>query len=158
MSKKHTPAPKAERRPRRAATPRAHRKIAESQKGAAAEQPAISVKVTANVDVHITLICGGITNVKTPIAIGARYDGLPFAGPTGAFDRLLDSWLTRGADLGIIGSALGLLFPINLKQYHKAGKVRARNLILAGMGEPGRFAQDSLRFLMSNIVVAVNSM
>jgi hypothetical protein len=93
-----------------------------------------------------------------PIAIGARYDGLAFAGPTAAFDRLLDSWMTRAVDLGIIGSALGLLFPINLQQYHKAGKVKAKNLILVGMGEPGRFAQDSLQFIISNVVVAVKAM
>jgi hypothetical protein len=50
------------------------------------------------------------------------------------------------------------LFTINFAQYHKNKEVKAKNLILAGMGEPGRFAQDSLRLLMSNIVVAVKSM
>src|SRR5580704_2976875 len=119
---------------------------------------ATSSAAPRDICVRITLICGGITNVATPIAIGARYDGLAFAGPTAAFDRLLDSWMTRAVDFGIIGSALGLLFPIRLEQYHKAGTVKAQNLILAGMGEPGRFAQDSLQFLMSNIVVAVKAM
>jgi len=113
---------------------------------------------TSAVNVHIRLICGGITKVKAPIAIGARYDGLPFAGPTAAFDRLLDSWMTRAVDLGIIGSALGLLFPIDLEQYHQARKVKAKTLILVGMGEPGRFAPDSLQFITSNIVVAVKAM
>jgi hypothetical protein len=42
--------------------------------------------------------------------------------------------------LGIIGSKLGQLF------------------LLAGMGEPGRFAQDDLRFLLSNITIAVKSL
>lgn len=111
-----------------------------------------------DVCLRITLVHGGITNVPTPVAIGARYDGLSFAGPTAAFDRLLDSWMTRAVDLGIIGSALGLLFPINVEQYHKRGLIKAENLILAGMGEPGRFAQDSLQFLMSNVVVTVKAM
>jgi predicted DNA-binding ArsR family transcriptional regulator len=109
-------------------------------------------------DVHIRLVCGGITNVEVPVVIGARYDRLAFAGPTKAFDQLLDSWMTRAVDLGIIGSELGQLFPINLELFHKAGKLKARNLLLAGMGEPGRFAQDSLRFVFSNIVVAVKAM
>jgi hypothetical protein len=65
-------------------------------------------------DVKITLVWGGLTNVKAPVVVGARYDGLAFAGPTKVFDRLLDSWLTRAVDLGILGSALGQLFPINL--------------------------------------------
>jgi hypothetical protein len=113
---------------------------------------------TRDVEVQITLICGGITNVKAPVVIGARYDGLAFAGPTKAFDRLLDSWLTRAVDLGIIGSALGQLFLINLEQFQQVGKMKAGNLLLAGMGEPGRFAQDSLQFLISNVVVAVKTM
>ncbi len=113
---------------------------------------------TPDLDVHITLVCGGLTNVKVPVVIGARYDGLAFAGATKAFDQLLDSWLTRAVDLGIIGSALGQLFPINLEQYHKAGKMNARNLLLAGMGEPGRFAQDGLQFIFSNIVVTIKAM
>jgi hypothetical protein len=108
--------------------------------------------------VDITLIWGGLTNVKTPVVIGARYDGLDFTGPTKIFDRLLDSWLTRAVDLGIMGSALGQLFPINLELYHKEGKLNARNLLLAGMGEPGRFAQDGLEFIFSNIVVAMKAM
>ncbi len=112
----------------------------------------------SEIEVRITLVCGGLTNVKAPVVIGARYDGLPFAGPTKQFDRALDMWLTRAVDLGIIGSALGQLFPIELKQFHKAGKLRAKTLLLAGMGEPGRFAQDSLRFIFSNIFVAIKAM
>jgi len=112
----------------------------------------------SKVTVHITLIGGGITNAKTPIAIGARYDGLAFAGPTAAFDRMLGGWLTRAVDIGIIGSALGQIFTINFAQYHKSKGLKAKNLILAGMGEPGRFAQDSLQLLISNIVVTVKSL
>jgi hypothetical protein len=106
-------------------------------------------------DVNITLICGGLTNVKAPVIVGARYDGLAFAGPTKIFDRLLDSWLSRAVDLGIIGSALGQLFPINLEQFHKAGKLNAGTLLLAGMGEPGRFAEDGVRFIFSNIILTI---
>ena len=110
------------------------------------------------IEVRITLVCGGLTNVKAPIVVGARYDGLAFAGPTKPFDRSLDMWLTRAVDLGIIGSALGQLFPIELEQFHKAGKLHANTLLLAGMGEPGRFAQDSLRFIFSNIIVMIKTM
>lgn len=99
-----------------------------------------------------------MTNINAPVAVGARYDGLAFAGPTRAFDRLLDSWMTRAVDLGIIGSSLGQLFLINLQQFQRAGRIQADNLLLAGMGEPGRFAQDSLQFIVSNLVVAVKIM
>src|SRR5262245_26850596 len=113
---------------------------------------------TADVAVHVNLICGGLTNVAVPIAVGPRYDGLPLAGATKAFDQLLDSWITRAIDLGMIGTGLGQLFPINMQWAQEAGKVKASYLLLAGMGEPGRFAADDLRFLISNIVVAVKSM
>jgi hypothetical protein len=108
-------------------------------------------------DVRITLIRGGLTKVKSQIVVGARYDGLAFAGSSKIFDRLLDSWLTRAVDLGVIGSALGQLFPINLAQFHKAGKLNANMLLLAGMGEPGRFAQDGVQFIFSNIVVTIKA-
>jgi CHAT domain len=111
-----------------------------------------------NNEVRITLVRGGLTNVKAPVVIGARYDGLPFIGPTKLFDRALDMWLTRAVDLGIIGSTLGQLFPIDLERFHKAGKLQAKTLLLAGMGEPGRFAQDSLQFIFSNIFVAIKAM
>jgi hypothetical protein len=111
-----------------------------------------------DVIVQITLIQGGLTNIRVPVAVGGRYDGLALAGVTRAFDQLLDSWLTRALDLGIIGSGLGQLFPVNLQRRQEAGKINATNLLLAGMGEPGRFARDDLRFLLSNVTVAVKSM
>ena len=106
----------------------------------------------------MTLITGSLASVRVPVAIGGRYEGLPLAGATKTFDARLDSWLTRAIDLGIIGSGLGQLFPVNLQRYQAAGKVSAGNLLLACMGEPGRFAQDDLRFLMSNVTVAVKGM
>jgi hypothetical protein len=116
------------------------------------------VKQPPDVLVHIDVICGGITNVKVPVAIGPRYQGLPLAGPAKAFDRLLDSWLTRALDLGMIGSGLGQLFPVNLQRRHEAGKVNVEYLLLVGLGEPGHFASDDLRYLMSNVTVAVKSL
>jgi hypothetical protein len=108
--------------------------------------------------VHVDVIWGGITNVKVPVALGPRYQGLALAGPAKAFDRLLDSWLTRALDLGMIGSGLGELFPVNLQRRREAGKVNVDYLLLVGMGEPGHFAPDDLRFLMSNATVAVKSL
>ena len=58
----------------------------------------------------------------------------------------------------MIGSGLGQLFPINLQRLHEAGQVQVGHLLLVGMGEPGRFAADDLRFMISNVTVAVKSM
>jgi len=54
-----------------------------------------------------------------------------------------------GGRLGNYRSSLGQLFLINLEQFQRAGRIKADNLLLAGMGEPGRFARDSLQFLIS---------
>jgi len=131
-----------------------------SSDGAASSniEPAVLRVRPEDVVVTVTLIRGGITNVKVPVAIAGRYDGMPVAGSSKAFDRLLDSWLTRAIDMGIIGSDLGQLFPVNLQVYHALGKLNADHLLLAGMGEPGRFARDDLRLLSCNVTVAVKGM
>lgn len=116
------------------------------------------MKEPPDVDVRIKLIHGGLTNVATPIAIGARYESIPFAGSTGAFDRKLGGWMTRAADLGIISSSLGHLFTIDVAQYLATSDIKAKTLILAGLGEPARFAQDGLRFVVSNVFTTVKTM
>ena len=108
--------------------------------------------------VHVEVICGGYSNVKVPIAICPRYDGMALAGPAKSFDRQLDSWLTRAYDLGMIGSGLGQLFPVHLQRIREAGRVKVDALLMAGLGEPGHLAADDLRYLMSNVTVAVKSM
>ena len=107
---------------------------------------------------------GGITNVDAKVAVVGRYDGLPLGGGARAFDRKLDSWLTRALELGMIGSGLGQLYPLNLEQRRNDDQVpperriNTNYLLLASMGEPGRFAQDGLRYLFSNIVVATKGL
>jgi hypothetical protein len=110
-----------------------------------------------DVVVHVEVICGSITKVKVPVAVIAHYEGLRIAGPAKAFDRQLDSWLTRALELGMIGSSLGQVFPVNLQKRREEGKISVDYLLLMGMGEPGRFATDDLRYLMSNVTVAVKS-
>jgi len=111
-----------------------------------------------DVVVHVEVICGGYTNVKVPVAICPRYEGMALAGPAKAFDRQLDSWLTRAVDLGMIGSGLGQLVPVNVQRSREAGRVKVDALLMAGLGEPGNLAADDLRYLMSNVTVAVKSM
>jgi hypothetical protein len=105
--------------------------------------------------VHIQVYCGGISNLKVPIAVAPRYEGMQLAGPAKVFDGLLDSWLSRAYDLGMIGSGLGQVFPVNLKA---RTDLKNEYILLVGMGEPGQFAEDDLRFLLCNITVAVKAL
>lgn len=100
-----------------------------------------------------------MTNVKVSVAVVGNYQGLPLAGTSKAFDGKLDGWLSRALDLGMIGCGLGQLFPIHVhRRRDDAFHINADTILLAGMGEPGHFAADDLRYLMSNITVAVKSM
>ena len=132
-------------------------------------QPASGPQPTGSsppvVQVRITLVEGGITNLQVKVAVAGRYDGLPLGGGARAFDRKLDSWLTRALELGMIGSGLGQLYPLNLEKRREEGsgqpperRINTSYLLLASMGEPGRFAQDGLRYLISNIVVATKGL
>src|SRR5258708_3027746 len=110
-------------------------------------EPAVSTVAQEDVVVHATLIRGGITNVRVPVAIAGRYDGLPVTGSSKAFDRLLDSWLTQAIDMGIIGSGLGQLFPVNMQARQAARKVNAAPLLLAGKGDTRPVSPDWPRVL-----------
>jgi CHAT domain len=120
--------------------------------------PATLSAAIHDVVIHIEVIWGGYTNVKVPVAICERYEGMALTGPARAFDLLIDSWLTRAVELGIIGSSLGQLFPVHLQRSRESGRVNVEALLMAGMGEPGNFAADDLRYLMSNVTVAIKSM
>jgi hypothetical protein len=121
---------------------------------AQAQPPANKPLVT----VTIAVVRGSLSQADAPVAIAPRYRGLPFAGASREFDYLLNSWLTRAIELGMIGSGLGELFRVPLERLHDAGKVKAEELLLVGMGEPGDFAADDLRYLMTNVTVAIKSM
>jgi hypothetical protein len=124
-------------------------------------QPAAAAAPSAlrqDVEVHVEVIRGGQTNVKVPVAVCSRYEGMALAGPAKAFDGQLDSWLTRAVDLGMIGSALGQIYPLHLQRSRENRRVQVDYLLIAGMGMPGEFAADDLRYLMSNVTVAVKSM
>jgi len=55
------------------------------------DAPGPAEKKAPPLEVNISLVWGGLSNVTTNVAVGARYDGLTFAGSTRAFDYALDS-------------------------------------------------------------------
>jgi hypothetical protein len=95
--------------------------------------------------------------VDADVAVVGRYRGLPLAGPAIEFDYLLRFWLSRALEMGMIGSGLGELFPIPLEKIRTKRNLRFGEILLVGMGEPGSFGADDLRFLMANVTVPVKS-
>jgi hypothetical protein len=105
------------------------------------------------------VIRGSLTQTKAPVAIAGHYARIPLAGPVREFDARLDFWLTRSVTMGMIGADLGELFPIHFRpEKKKQLHVVPDTLLLVGMGEPGRFGRDDLRFLACNVTVAVKVM
>jgi hypothetical protein len=115
----------------------------------------------ACVTVKVTLVCGGyscLPRVDAPVVVTGGYKGLPIGGVTKVFDELLDASLTRALDRGMIGLELGQLFPVDVQRLRETGRVKARCLLLVGMGEPSRFVVDDLQFAMSNVTLALKDM
>jgi hypothetical protein len=108
--------------------------------------------------VHVKVIRGYLPLVSAPVAITGRYQKIPVAGPAKDFDQLLDGWLSRAVELGMVGSDLGELYFVPLTRQKKQGVTKADNLLMFGMGEPGHFGSDDLSYLISNATVAVKEM
>jgi hypothetical protein len=108
--------------------------------------------------VTVEVVVGSLSQADAPLLFAGRYRRLPFAGPAEEFDYLLKSWLTRALELGMIGSGLGELFRIPLSRLKERNMVKADDLFLVGMGEPGRLNADDARYLMTNVTVAAKAM
>lgn len=110
------------------------------------------------VEIEIELVCGDITRVAAPVAVCGHYDGVPLVGAARAFDKLLGRWISRCIEFQMIGARLGQFCPINLNQFKPETPIQIEELIVVGLGEPSRLAADDIRFLISNVTIAVKGM
>lgn len=113
-------------------------------------QPAPSAKPK----LRVVAIRGNITDIKTPVVVVGGYKGIAPVNALKALDDALDRWIQRAGDHGMIGQNLGELFfvPVLEKQ------IAARSVLLAGMGEYGKFNYHDLRYLAMNICYAVSAL
>jgi pimeloyl-ACP methyl ester carboxylesterase len=102
---------------------------------------------------HIEVVRADVTQIEVPVIAIGHYKGLAPVSAEGEVDKALDYWITRAGQQGIIGADLGELFfiPVTKKQ------ISANAVLLAGMGEEGRFTKDDLRYLMANVTYAVSA-
>jgi hypothetical protein len=111
-------------------------------------------KVTERFRLKIEVLLGDVTQVHAPLLVVGRYNGTTPVAALGALDRALDFWISRAGEQGMIGSDLGELFFIPVPR----NVLGAQNLMLAGLGDPGRFTRDDLRFLMMNVATAASGL
>jgi CHAT domain len=117
------------------------------------KNPGDSRKPTILIDIH----AGGMTHVESQVAVVGKYAGLDLAGPAQAFDLLLDSWLSRAVEMGMIGSDLGQLFPVHLERVHTEQFADIKRLLLMGMGPASEFSPEDARYVMRNVTIAVKA-
>lgn len=110
-------------------------------------------KKAQSIRLEIKAVRGDITRVQAPLVAVGHYQGMaPAGGAEGAVDEAVDFWISRANEHGMIGAGLGQLFFIP----PASGRMKARAVLLAGMGEPGKFRRDGdVRFLMTNVTLAV---
>lgn len=102
----------------------------------------------------LTVARGSITDVRSPVVVVGSYKGIAPTGALKALDDEVDQWISRAVDQAMIGSDLGQLFfvPVMDRQ------IRARSILLAGMGDFGRFGYHALRYLAMNICLAISAL
>ncbi len=109
---------------------------------------------SGTLELSLQAVQGCITQIPSQFTVLGRYKSTQPSGALRLFDQLLGSWIEHALELGIIDMEIGELFFIPAK---KLGSP-AETVVLAGMGEPGRFNLDDLTYLMQNVAYAIKSL
>ena len=103
---------------------------------------------------NVTVARGSITDIKTPVVVVGGYKGIAPASALKALDDSLNQWISRVGDQGMIGGELGEVFfiPVMNKE------MGARSVMVAGMGDFGKFSYHDLRYLAMNICYSISAL
>ena len=108
----------------------------------------------APISLNIEVVHGDIRDIKVPAVVAGHYRGVPPVRAVGALDQALEFWISKAVKRGMIGGGLGEVFLI--PNTHKS--LAANTVILAGMGEYGRFNREDLELLFANVTYAVTAL
>jgi pimeloyl-ACP methyl ester carboxylesterase len=98
------------------------------------------------VTIEATTRFGDITEIKTPLVVVGHFRGVRPSNAIGAIDAKLGGWIGRAVRQGMIAGTLGETFYVPT-----AGRLGANAVVVAGMGDFGRFTAPDLRLMMSNV-------
>jgi hypothetical protein len=108
------------------------------------------------IPLHIEAVRADVTQVEAPVVVVGHYKGGAPVSAEGEIDKALGFWISRLGRQGIIGADLGETFFIPVPEKAKK-QIAAKAVILAGMGEEGRFGREDLRYLTANVATAVSA-
>ncbi len=134
--------------------PPASRDITDSAQTQAAgrrrEKPPAQTPISLNVEI----VQGDVRDIKTTAVVVGHYRGVPPVRAVGALDEALDFWISKAVKRGMIGGSLGEVFLIPTTQK----SIAANAVILAGMGEYGRFNREDLDLLFANVTYGITAL
>ena len=110
----------------------------------------IAKRATPRPRLTVRVSFGSIAAVRTPLAVVGHYRGVKPVNAIGAIDAKLDGWISLAVRRGMISGQVGETFIVPAE----GRGVGADAVIIAGMGDFGRFSADSLRELMANVAQA----
>lgn len=109
--------------------------------------------------IEVEVVCGEITQLSSPVVVVGHYKGVAAAHAESGLDRALCGWISTAGRHSMIGAELGQVFfiPTRCGGVERKG-VAADAVLLAGMGDEGRFSRHDLRFLMFNVTYAISKL
>lgn len=121
-----------------------------------AEGEDLAQKRAQRIRLEVKVLRASITQAQAPLIAVGHYQGVALGGAVQSIDEAVDFWISRADENGMIGSGLGQLFFIPVPEKRGAKRrLLARSVLLAGMGEPGKFVREGdVRFLMMNVTLA----
>ncbi len=108
-----------------------------------------------DVPLRVTLLRGDISLAEAPIMVAGQYSGIAPIRSVGYLDEALDFWISEAASRRMIGGGLGELFFVPL---FDDSRLKTRAVLLAGMGEFGKFTYEALCYLMMNVAYAISNL
>lgn len=108
-----------------------------------------------DVPFRVTLVRGDISFAEAPVIVAGQYSGVAPIRSVGYLDEALDFWISEAASRNMIGGGLGELFFVPI---FDNSRLKARAVLLAGMGEFGKFTYEALCYLMMNVAYAVSNL
>ena len=104
-------------------------------------------KVTLRVGVRY----GAIEAFRAPLVVVGHYRGVKPVRAIGAINKKLRNWIGRAVKRGMISGDVGETFFVPTR----GSGVRADGVVVAGMGDYGRFTAGSLRRIMANVAQGI---
>jgi pimeloyl-ACP methyl ester carboxylesterase len=103
---------------------------------------------------HIEVQQGDVRQVDAPVIVVGHYKGVVPINAVGKLDEALGYWISQAGQHAMIGAELGQVFFIPIR----GRQIKSESVLLAGMGEEGKFSRYDLRYLMLNVTYAISAL